>query len=97
MDPGDGTLRPAPAHKKGDISLVVFIDKWGFKDAMSYYEPRVAVSVRDEKGKAVEAVQVCAQVGGMGRGLAVRTGSSKTAACWVMSAMIGSGINCAAH
>ncbi|KAG2452599.1 hypothetical protein HYH02_002836 [Chlamydomonas schloesseri] len=57
MDPGDGTLRPAPAHKKGDISLMVFIDKWGFKDAMSFYEPRVVVSVRDEKGKAVEAVQ----------------------------------------
>lgn len=55
---GDGTLRPAPAHGKGDVSLIINIDKWGFKDAMSYYEPRVVVSVRDENGKAVEAVQV---------------------------------------
>lgn len=54
---GDGTLRPAPAHGKGDVSLIINIDKWGFKDAMSYYEPRVVVSVRDENGKAVEAVQ----------------------------------------
>ncbi len=55
---GDGTLRPAPAHGKGDVSLIINIDKWGFKDAMSYDEPRVVVSVRDENGKAVEAVQV---------------------------------------
>ncbi|KXZ49926.1 hypothetical protein GPECTOR_19g377 [Gonium pectorale] len=57
VDGADGTLRSAPVHKKGDSSLVIFIEKWGLKDAMGYYEPRVVVSVRDANGKAVEAVQ----------------------------------------
>jgi hypothetical protein len=55
---GDGTLRPPPGFERGDVSLTIHVEKWGLKDAMSYYEPRVVVSVRDEKGKAVEAVQV---------------------------------------
>ncbi|KAG2494562.1 hypothetical protein HYH03_007328 [Edaphochlamys debaryana] len=52
-----GTLRSAPQHGNGDVGLVIYIEKWGFKDAMSYYEPKVVVSVRDEHGKVVEAVQ----------------------------------------
>ncbi|EFJ50605.1 hypothetical protein VOLCADRAFT_120601 [Volvox carteri f. nagariensis] len=56
-DDADGSLRVAPAHQRGDVSLVIFIEKWGLKDAMSYTDPRVVVSVRDEKGQAVEAVQ----------------------------------------
>ena len=56
---GDGTLRGAPAsHRRGDTSLTIFIDKWGFKDAGGLVEPRVVVSVRDESGEKVEAVQV---------------------------------------
>ncbi|GLC39321.1 hypothetical protein PLESTB_000897600 [Pleodorina starrii] len=56
-EPANGTLRLAPAHQKGDVSLVIFIEKWGLKDAMSYTDPRVVVSVRDDRGQAVEAVQ----------------------------------------
>lgn len=56
---GDGTLRTAPAgHRRGDTSLTIFIDKWGFKEAAGFYEPRVVVSVRDEFGENIEAVQV---------------------------------------
>ncbi len=56
---GDGTLRGAPTiHRRGDTSLTIFIDKWGFKDAGGLVEPRVLVSVRDESGEKVEAVQV---------------------------------------
>lgn len=55
---GDGTLRGAPIiHRRGDTSLTIFIDKWGFKDAGGLVEPRVLVSVRDESGEKVEAVQ----------------------------------------
>ncbi|PNH09929.1 Axin interactor, dorsalization-associated protein [Tetrabaena socialis] len=55
----DGTagLRRAPTHQKGDVSLVIYIDKWGIKDAMTFYEPRVIVSVHDDTGKIVEPAQ----------------------------------------
>ncbi len=61
-DATTGTLRVAPSHEKGDVSLIIFIEKWGLKDAMSYTDPRVVVSVRDDRGQCMEAVQV--RVGG---------------------------------
>ena len=55
-----GTLRGRPANlKHGDRMLVVFVEKWGFKEgAMSFREPQVAMSVRDQDGESVETVQV---------------------------------------
>lgn len=55
-----GTLRGRPANlKHGDRMLVVYIEKWGFKEgAGSFKEPQVALSVRDQDGESVEAVQV---------------------------------------
>jgi hypothetical protein len=39
--------------------LVVYVEKWGFKEgAMSFREPQVAMSVRDQDGESVETVQV---------------------------------------
>ncbi|KAL6761578.1 cytoskeletal adhesion-domain-containing protein [Haematococcus lacustris] len=54
----NGTLRDPPTSvRKGDTTLVIQIHKWGFKDATGFVEPRVAVSVRNDKGDPVEAVQ----------------------------------------
>ena len=55
-----GTLRGRPANlKHGDRMLVVYVEKWGFKEgAGSFKEPQVALSVRDQDGESVEAVQV---------------------------------------
>ena len=56
----NGTLRGRPANlKDGDRMLVVYVEKWGFKEgAMSFREPQVALSVRDQDGASVEVVQV---------------------------------------
>lgn len=55
----DGTLRGPPSNlKRGDLVLSIFVEKWGFKDADVYVEPRVVVSVRDRSGASIEAIQV---------------------------------------
>ncbi len=54
-----GTLRGPPTNVlRGDVTLTVFIEKWGFKDATEFAEPRVTVTVWDGKGQLLEAVQV---------------------------------------
>ncbi|GAX81391.1 hypothetical protein CEUSTIGMA_g8822.t1 [Chlamydomonas eustigma] len=57
--PSTGNLRGRPPNlKKGDRILCVFVDKWGFKEgASTFKEPQVSMSVRDQDGELVEAVQ----------------------------------------
>lgn len=56
--PPDGSLRPPPQGlRAGDRCLVVHLEEWGMKDAASFEEPRIAVSVRDATGDLIEAVQ----------------------------------------
>jgi hypothetical protein len=54
-----GTLRSKPRNcSPGDKCLTIEIVKWSFKDATVFEKPVVATSVRDSKGKLLEAVQV---------------------------------------
>jgi len=54
-----GCLRGRPTNlKRGDRILCVYVDKWGFKEgASTFKEPQVLMSVRDQDGGLVEAVQ----------------------------------------
>lgn len=55
---GDGTLRAPPRDiRKGDQTLVINVEKWGFKDAQIFIEPRVTISVRNGLGEPIEPVQ----------------------------------------
>lgn len=54
----NGTLRGRPANlRSGDRVLSIYVEKWGFKEAFNFQEPRVVLSVRDQHGEVVEAVQ----------------------------------------
>ncbi|KAF5825798.1 cytoskeletal adhesion-domain-containing protein [Dunaliella salina] len=54
----NGTLRGRPQNlQPGDTVLRIHIQKWGFKDATLFQQPRVVLSVRDEQGEVLEAVQ----------------------------------------
>lgn len=58
VNSGDGTLRPPPQNlRKGDQSLVIYIEKWGFKDAQVFADPHVVISVHDSQGDVLEPVQ----------------------------------------
>jgi hypothetical protein len=47
----------------------VYVDKWGFKEgASTFKEPQVLMSVRDQDGGLVEAVQVGWRAGKGGTG-----------------------------
>lgn len=52
-----GTLRPPPTKvRAGDTTLTIFVQQWGFKE-VDFQHARVIVSVRDDKGNKLEAVQ----------------------------------------
>mmetsp|Transcript_7540 Transcript_7540/g.20076 ORF Transcript_7540/g.20076 Transcript_7540/m.20076 type:complete len:311 (-) Transcript_7540:1116-2048(-) len=54
----NGTLRGRPQNlQPRDTVLRITVQKWGFKDATLFQQPRVVVSVRDEQGEVLEAVQ----------------------------------------
>lgn len=54
-----GSMRGQPPNiQPGDTTLRIHIQKWGFKDATLFSQPRVVVSVRNEQGDVLEAVQV---------------------------------------
>eukprot|EP00760_Papus_ankaliazontas_P022047 PhM_4_TR18789/c0_g1_i2/m.75932 len=54
---GGGTLLAPPRVPRGDSVVKITIDSFDLKDATSYLEPFIAISVRDHAGRALETPQ----------------------------------------
>jgi hypothetical protein len=57
LGPGMGSLQPRPAPAKGCSQLSITVRGVGLKDAQTYIQPFLSVSVRDRRGEVVERVQ----------------------------------------
>lgn len=51
-----GTLKPMPELKPGRTYLSFDIEKWGLKDAETYVDPRITISVHGTQKQASDCL-----------------------------------------
>lgn len=54
---GGSLLSPVVLRQRGQCSLSIFVEKWGFKDATAFIDPFVTISVLDKSGGLLENQQ----------------------------------------